>query len=50
MKDGKKKRTIEGNERNAENKSKVVNCQIGIRFVLWPSSLKQLSSLGCFNT
>ena len=40
----KKKRTIEGKERNAEKNSKVVNCQIGISFVLWPSSLEQLSS------
>ena len=29
-------------ERNVEKKSKVVNCQIGISFVLWPSSLEQL--------
>ena len=34
MNDGKRKRTIEGKERNAEKKSKVVNCQIGISFVL----------------
>ena len=40
----KKKRTNEGNERNAKKKSKIVNCQIGISFVLWPSSLEQLSS------
>ena len=43
MKDGRKKRTNEGNERNAKKKSKIVNCQIGISFFLWPSSLKQLS-------
>ena len=50
MKDGRKKRTNEGKERNAKKKSKIVNCQIGISFVLWPSSLEQLSSYGCFNT
>ena len=44
MKDGRKKRTNEGKERNAKKKSKIVNCQIGISFVLWPSSLEQLSS------
>ena len=44
MKDGKKKRTSEGKKRNAEKKSKVLKCQIGIIFVLWPSSLEQLSS------
>ena len=43
MKDGRKKRTNEGKGRN-EKKSKIVNCQIGISFVLWPSSLEQLSS------
>ena len=40
----KKKRTIEGKERNVEKKSKFVNCQVRISFVLWPSSLEQLSS------
>ena len=40
----KKKRTNEGKERNAKKKSKIVNCQIGISFALWPSSLEQLSS------
>ena len=40
----KKKRTNEGKERNVEKKSKGVNYQIGISFVLWPSSLEQLSS------
>ena len=44
MKDGRKKRTNEGKERNAKKKSKIVHCQIGISFVLWPSSLEQLSS------
>ena len=44
MKDGRKKRTNEGKERNAKKKSKIVNCQIGISFVLWPSPLEQLSS------
>ena len=44
MKDGGKKRTNEGKERNAKKKSKIVHCQIGISFVLWPSSLEQLSS------
>ena len=44
MEDGRKKRTNEGKEINAKKKSKVINCQIGISFVLWPSSLKQLSS------
>ena len=43
MKDGKKKRTNEGNERNAK-KSKIVHCQMRISFVVWPSSLEQLSS------
>ena len=43
MKDGRKKRTNEEKERNAK-KSRIVNCQIGISFVLWPSSLEQLSS------
>ena len=38
MKDGRKKKTNEGKERNAKKKSKIVNCQIGICFVLWPSS------------
>ena len=42
MKDGKIKEQMR--ERNAKKKSKIVNCQIGISFVLWPSSLKQLSS------
>ena len=40
----KKKRASEGKERNAKKKSKIVNCQMGISFVLWPSSLEQLSS------
>ena len=40
----KKKRTIEGKGRNEKKKSKVVNCQSGLSFVLWPSSLEQLSS------
>ena len=44
MKDGRKKITNEGKERNAKKKSKIVHCQIGISFVLWPSSLEQLSS------
>ena len=44
MKDGRKKRTNEGKEINATKKSNIVNCQIGISFVLWPSSLEQLSS------
>ena len=44
MKDGRKKRTNEGNERNGKKKSRIVNCQIGISFVLWPSSLELLSS------
>ena len=44
MNDGRKKRTSEGKERNARKKSKIVNCQIGISFFLWPSSLEQLSS------
>ena len=44
MKDGRKKRTKEGKKRNAKNKSKIVHCKIGISFVLWPSSLEQLSS------
>ena len=44
MKDGRKKRTNEGKERNAKKKSKIVNCQIGVSFVLWPSTLEQLSS------
>ena len=39
MKDGKNKITNEGKERNAKKKSKIVHCQIGISFVLWPSSL-----------
>ena len=43
MKDGRKKRTNEGKKRNAKKKSKIVHCQIGISFVLWPSSLEQLS-------
>ena len=40
----KKKRTNEGKETKAEKKSKIVNFQIGISFVLWPSSLEQLRS------
>ena len=44
MKDGRKKRTNEGKERKAKKKSKIVNCQIGISFVLWPSFFEQLSS------
>ena len=44
MKDRRKKITNEGKERNAKKKSKIVHCQIGISFVLWPSSLEQLSS------
>ena len=44
MKDGRRKRTNEGNERNAKKKSKIVHCQIGISFVLWPSSLEILIS------
>ena len=40
MKEGRKKRTNEGKERNARKKSKTVNCQIGISFVLWPSSFE----------
>ena len=44
MKDGRKKRTNEGKEINAKKKSNIVSCQIGISFVLWPSSLEQLSS------
>ena len=44
MKDGRMKITNEGKERNAKKKSKIVHCQIGISFVLWPSSLEQLSS------
>ena len=44
MKDGRKERTNEGKERDAKKKSRIVNCQIGISFVLWPSSLEQLSS------
>ena len=43
-KDGRKKRTNREKERNGKKKSKIVNCQIGISFVLWPSFLKQLSS------
>ena len=44
MKDGRKKRTNEGKKINAKKKSKIVNCQIGISFALWPSCLEQLSS------
>ena len=44
MKGGRKKITNEGKERNEKKKLKIVNCQIGISFVLWPSSLEQLSS------
>ena len=44
MKDEKNKITNEGKERNAKKKPRIVNCQIGISFVLWPSSLEQLSS------
>ena len=44
MKDGRKKRTNEGKERNEKKKSKIMNYQIGISFVLLPSSLEQLSS------
>ena len=44
MKDGRKKRTNEGKEMKEKKKSKIMNCQIGISFVLWPSSLEQLSS------
>ena len=44
MKDGRKKITNEGKERNGKKKSRIVNCQIGISFVLWPSSLELLSS------
>ena len=44
MKDGRKKKTNEGKERNAKKKSRIINCQIGLSFVLWPSSLEQLSS------
>ena len=40
----KKKRTNEEKERNAKKKPKIVNCQIGISFVLLSSSLEQLSS------
>ena len=40
----KKKRTNEEMEKNAEMKSKIVNCQMGLSLVLWPSSLEQLSS------
>ena len=40
MKDGRKKRTNEGKERNAKKKSTIVNCQFEIGFVLWPSSLE----------
>ena len=44
IKDGRKKRKNEGKEKNEKKKSKIVNCQIGISFVLWSSSLEQLSS------
>ena len=44
MKDGRKKRKNEGKKRNAKKKSRILNCQIGISFVLWPSFLEQLSS------
>ena len=43
MKDG-RKRTNEGKKRNTKKKSKIVHCQVGISFVLWSSSLEQLSS------
>ena len=39
MKDGKRKEQMK-----EKKKSRIVNCQIIISFVLWPSSLKQLSS------
>ena len=41
MNDGKRKEQMK--ERN-EKKSKILNCQIGMSFVLSPSSLEQLSS------
>ena len=40
----KKKIANEEMEKNAEMKSKIVHCQMGLGFVLWPSSLEQLSS------
>ena len=40
----KKKRTNEEMEKNVEMKSKIVNCQIRLSIVLWPSFLEQLSS------
>ena len=40
MKDGRKKGKNEGKERNAKKKSRIVNYQIGLSFVLWPSSLE----------
>ena len=44
MKDGRKRKANEGKNRNTKKKSKIVHCQIGISFVLWPSSFEQLSS------
>ena len=44
MKDGRRRRTNQGKKSNTKKKSKIVHCQIGISFVLWPSSLEQLSS------
>ena len=44
MKDGKRRKQMKKMKRYAEKKSSSVNCQIGISFVLWPSSLEQLSS------
>ena len=49
MKDGKRKEQMK-NGKECKEKVKIVNCQMGLSFVLWPPSLKQLSSLGCFNT
>ena len=46
----KKKRINEEMEKNVEMKSKIIHCQMELSFVLWPSSLQQLSSYGCFNT
>ena len=44
MKDGRKKKTNEGKKSNARKKSRIMNCQIGISFVLGPSLFEQLSS------
>ena len=43
MKDGKRKEQMK-NGKECRDEDIIVNCQMGLSFVLWPSSLEQLSS------